>query len=268
MLEDPRSCGFDAGALQCPPNQQANTCLTAAQVEADRRVHRGLKDPTTGAQLYPGLATSGEPGWVNRTPATALSTSISYYRWLVFGDSAWDWHPFSFAHPADNAASMAAEAKYAPILNATNPDLREFQRRGGKLIQYHGWIDQLIAPQNSIDYYESVVAFDAGHASAGSNRTTALGDVQGFYRLFMVPGMGHCSGGPGPNSFDMQTALEQWVEHGVAPDVITGSHLIGPGKIRTRPLCAYPKVAVYSGTGSSDSLANFSCRVPNGLGGG
>ena len=259
VLEDPPACPFDPGVLQCAAGLSDVQCLTPAQVEADRRVHRGLVDPASGRQIFPGLATSSEPGWVNGSPATALLIPISYYKWLVFRDSAWDWRTFSFGHPADAQASANADAMFAPILNATNPDLRDFQRRGGKLIQYHGWIDQLISPQNSIDYYESVIAFDAG---GGKDRAAALRDVQSFYRLFMIPGMGHCSGGPGPNFFDMQTALEQWVEHGVAPDVVIGSHLIGAGVSRTRPLCPYPSIARYGGRGSTDSAANFSCGPP------
>ena len=114
---------------------------------------------------------------------------------------------FDFSDRDDFQAHQKAEAKFAPIMNATNPDLRAFHKRGGKLLQWHGWNDQLIAPQNSIDYHESVrTLFGAGT------------DVQSFYRLFMAPGMAHCSGGTGPNTFDMQGALEQWVERGVAPD--------------------------------------------------
>ena len=136
-------------------------------------------------------------------------------------------------------------------MNATSPDLREFQRRGGKLLQYHGWNDQLIAAQNSIDYYESVRAF----FGAGV-------DVPAFHRLFMAPGMAHCSGGPGPNTFDMQAALEAWVEQGVAPDRIVATRSVNGVVDRMRPLCPYPQVAAYTGQGDTNDAANFVCRQP------
>jgi len=134
-------------------------------------------------------------------------------------------------------------------LNATNPDLREFSKRGGKLLQWHGWSDQLIAAENSIDYYESVVKLFGGRAN-----------VDSFYRLFMAPGTTHCAGGPGPSTFDMQAALEAWVEKGVAPEHIIASHLTNGIVDRLRPLCAYPKVATYKGKGDTNDAENFVCR--------
>src|SRR5262249_50393043 len=128
--------------------------------------------------------------------------------------------------------------------------------RGGKLIQYHGWADMLIAPRNSIDYYTSVV----NRLADGRNQRDALAEVDRFYRLFMAPGVGHCAGGVGPNQFDAQAALERWVEAGVAPEMIVASHRTNGTVDRSRPLCPYPKVAVYSGTGDTNDAANFSCR--------
>jgi feruloyl esterase len=270
ILDDPRRCAFDPAVLQCSAMQSAGAgrgarqslsapCLTPPQIETARRVYRGLKDPTTGVQLYPGLAPGSEPFWVSRDPANPFPTPVSHYRWLVFADSSWDWRTFDITRLADRDAFQRSEATLAPILNATNPDLREFQRRGGKLLQYHGWSDPLIAPQNSIDYYDSVVSFFA----AGRDRSTVLRDVQNFYRLYMVPGMAHCEGGPGPNVFDMQTALEQWVEHDTPPDAVIATRSLGVlnGVVdRSRPLCPYPKVAVYRGEGDTNDAANFSCR--------
>jgi len=156
---------------------------------------------------------------------------------------------------------MKAEARLAQVLNATDPDLREFRQRGGRLLQYHGWNDQLISPQDSIDYYESVVSlFAEGH----QDRARALRDVQGFYRLFMAPGMAHCGGGTGPNTFDMQAALEQWVEHGTAPDQIIATRSVNGVVDRSRPLCPYPQVAVYKGQGDTNDAANFACQEPAG----
>jgi feruloyl esterase len=259
VLDDPRRCRFDPSALKCEPSQAPGTCLTPAQVEAARRVYGGLKDPTTGVQLYPGLAPGSEPFWPNRNVASPFTIPIAHYKWLVFADPNWDWRTFQFSDPAGYQAFRKGESAFAPILNATDPNLGEFRRRGGKLLQYHGWSDQLIAAQNSIDYYESVLSF---FGAAKQDRPAVLKDVQSFYRLFMAPGMGHCFGGPGPNAFDMQTALEQWLERGIAPDAIVATHSLNGVVDRSRPLCPYPQVAIYKGSGDTNDAANFSCRDP------
>jgi feruloyl esterase len=133
-------------------------------------------------------------------------------------------------------------------INATDPDLRMFFAHGGKLIQFHGWSDNQISPLNSINYYESVL-----EAMGGASR------VQDSYRLFMIPGMGHCGGGVGVNRFDSISVVEQWVEKGKAPDQIIASRVRDGKTDRTRPLCAYPQVAKYKGTGSTDDAKNFVC---------
>jgi feruloyl esterase len=258
VIDDPRACRFDPAALTCASGQAAGSCLTAAQVSAAKRVYGGLKEPTTGAQLYPGLAPGSEPFWPHRDPANPFPIPLSHYKWLVFGDPTWDWKTFQFTDPADYQAHVKAEARLAPILNATNPDLKGFQQRGGKLLQYHGWNDQLISAQNSIDYYESVLKF---YAAGGRRSEAARADVHGFYRLFMAPGMAHCGGGTGPNTFDMQAALEAWVERGVAPEQIEATRSTSGIVDRSRPLCAYPNVAVYKGKGDTNDAANFECRA-------
>jgi feruloyl esterase len=257
ILEDPRRCKFDPAVLTCKPNQAPDTCLTPAQVEAARRIYGGLKDPKTGAQLYPGLAPGSEPFWPNRDPGSPFTIPIAHYRWLVFADPDWDWKTFQFTDPAGHEAFLKGEAKFAPILNATDPNLQKFRDRGGKLLQYHGWNDQLISAQNSIDYYESVLsAFAAGK----KDRAATLREVQGFHRLFMAPGMAHCGGGTGPNTFDMQEVLEHWVERGIAPDRIVATRAINGVVDRRRPLCPYPQVAVYKGQGDINDDASFVCR--------
>jgi feruloyl esterase len=260
VLEDPRRCALDPATLSCQAGQESGTCLTPAQVEAARRVYGGLKDPNTGAQLYPGLAPGSEPFWPNRDPANPFPIPVAHYKWLVFADPNWDWKSFEFSDPADYQAHRKAEAKFAPILNATDPNLEAFRARGGKLLQYHGWNDQLITPLNSIDYYESVLSF---FGAKEKDRARTLQDVQSFYRLFMAPGMAHCGGGTGPNSFDMQAALEQWVERGIAPDRIIATRSISGVVDRVRPLCPYPQVAVYKGKGDTNDAANFECRAPS-----
>jgi feruloyl esterase len=256
-IENPLTCRVDPAALACTPGGASGSCLTAAQVEAARRIYDGLKDPKSGAQLYPGLAPGSEPFWVNRDPANPFAIPISHYKWLVFRDPDWDWKTFDFTDPADYDAHVEAEAKLAPIMNATDPNLSAFRERGGRLLQYHGWYDQLIAPANSINYFESVVA----HFGGGKDREGALKDVQTFYRLFMMPAVAHCGGGTGPSAYDVQTALEDWVERDTAPDRIVASRLVGGVVDRTRPLCPYPQVAVYNGKGDTNDAANFTCRV-------
>jgi tannase/feruloyl esterase len=131
-------------------------------------------------------------------------------------------------------------------INAINPNLKPFIAHGGKLLMYHGWSDPLVGPLTSVNYYNSVV--------------NQLGRVDDSIRLFMVPGMGHCGGGEGPNTFDMLGALEHWVERGKAPDQIVASHSTGGAIDRTRPLCPYPQVAIYKGAGSIDEAASFACK--------
>jgi feruloyl esterase len=261
VLEDPRQCRFDPAALQCADGESKNDCLTPAQVEAARRVYRGVRDPRTGAQLYPGLAPGSEPFWPHRDPANPFPIPIAHYKWLVFADPTWDWKTFDASDPAAYAAFRKSEEKLAPIMNATDPNLTEFRQRGGKLLQYHGWNDQLISAQNSIDYYESVLTY---FGREGKDRAKTLADVQSFYRLYMAPGMAHCSGGTGPNTFDMQTSMEAWVESGKAPEEIVATHAINGVVDRSRPLCPYPKVAVYKGKGDTNHAASFVCRDSKG----
>jgi feruloyl esterase len=251
VVEDPRRCQFDPAKLMCSGSAAPPSCLTSPQVEAARRIYGGLKDPKTGAHLYPGLAPGSEPFWPHRDPASPFPIPIAHYKWLVFGDPNWDWKTFDFTDSASYQAFLKAEA-LGSTLNATNPDLKAFRQGGGKLLQYHGWNDQLISPLNSIDYYESVEKFFG-----------SAGDISSFYRLYMAPGMAHCSGGTGPNAFDMQAALEQWVERGVTPDQIIATHSTNGIVDRLRPLCPYPKIAVYAGVGDTNDAANFACRDPS-----
>jgi feruloyl esterase len=169
------------------------------------------------------------------------------------------------------------DGKAGPVLNATSPDLRSFRASGGKLIQYHGWGDAAIPAPSSIEYYETVRAFLSTYPDA---RTPGNPPAEDFYRLFLVPGMAHCGGGAGANSFgngggaaatrndperDIFTALERWVEQGVAPERLVGSGRAtdDPSKPLTRPLCPYPQVAQYRGSGDVNDAANFTCAAPS-----
>ena len=136
-------------------------------------------------------------------------------------------------------------------MNAVNPDLKKFSGHGGKLILYHGWSDQQVAPRSTINYYSSVVKTMGG-----------LEKTSDWIRLFMVPGMGHCGGGEGPNTFDMVPQLERWVEQGKAPTQVEAAHKTNGQVDRTRVLCPYPQVGKYKGTGSIDEASNFVCKEP------
>jgi feruloyl esterase len=166
------------------------------------------------------------------------------FRFVVYQNPDWDFRTFDF--DAGITRTLAAEDG---LLNALNPDLKPFLDRGGKMIHYHGWSDPQIAPSASVQYYRSVLD------KLGSG-------VQSGYRLFMIPGMAHCGGGDGTSSFDMLAAVAEWTEKGTPPDRIPASR-IRQGRIdRTRPLCPYPQVAKYKGTGSLDDQASFECRLP------
>jgi feruloyl esterase len=252
ILNDPRRCHFDPATLLCRAGD-APDCLTGSQVEAVKKLYAG-----PGEKIYPGLMPGGESGpggWANWVTGAQPGSSghanlgLPFFKYIVFESPDWDVHSFKFeTTPGFDNDVEFTDYKLAPIFNATSPDLSAFRDNGGKLIQYHGWSDPDITPLNSINYYESVV-----------NSTTGAAE---FYRLFLVPGMQHCGGGPGPWRFVLVSALEQWVVRGFAPDRVTASHVTVNGAVdRTRPLCPYPQEAQWNGTGSTDQAENFACGI-------
>ncbi len=243
VIEDPERCHLDLQALECRAGDRPD-CLTAAQLETVRTFYGPLRNSRTHAILYPGLMPGSELGWSAGPVNKAYSAGILGN--VVFQDPHWDYR----ALPIDQIVARADRSELA-LLNDTDPNLRPFFAHGGKLIQYHGWADPDISPLNSVNYYRSVA-----RAMGGMNR------ISSDYRLFMVPGMSHCTGGDGTDQFEapMLTALDQWVEHGRAPDRIIASRIRDGRVDRTRPLCPYPEVAVYKGSGSTNVAANFACR--------
>jgi hypothetical protein len=275
LIEDPRACRFDPAVLTCK-GAETDECLTAPQVAALKKIYAGPKNPRTGAQLFTGFPTSseGEPGtwnaWIlpnGARPSIGSGFANTFFGQAVYEDPKFDFHRIDF----DEDVAYADE-KTGAILNSNSPDLRAFRDRGGKLIQYHGWGDSAIPAINSIQYYDRVTAF----MSKAPDERNSSRETQDFYRLFMVPGMGHCSGGAGPNIFgnrtgapadaehDVVEALDRWVEKGTAPEKIigTGVSALDKTKPMTRPLCVYPAVAKYDGKGDPNSAASFSCAVP------
>jgi hypothetical protein len=251
VIDDPRACTFDLNSVKRCAAGAAADCLTDPQREAMRRIYAPIRD--AAGLIYEGqpIGAEGEPGawtaWITGVnPGIALGPNLSwafgtqFFRNFVFSDPAWTYRGY------DIAASWRKDTRQAAtFLDADNPDLSAFRSHGGKLLLWHGWADPALNPLATIRYYESVVARDAA----------ATNDV----RLFLLPGVLHCQGGPGPDQFDRISAMIDWVENGRAPSQLLATKRGTPP--RTRPLCMYPQVAVYKGSGSTDDAANFSCRV-------
>jgi feruloyl esterase len=259
VMEDPRACTtaqFNIDALQCA-GADAPDCLTADQVAVAKKIYAGPKNARTGAQIYPGYPVGSEAGW----PAYWGSTEpvrADYWRLWVFENPQWNWWTFDY----DRDLAFA-DAKISPLVDQTNADIGAFKARGAKVIVYQGWQDPVVNPIDTIAYVDRVKALQGSQA-----------EVDSFLRLFVVPGMGHCSGGSGATNFgnggaasptpsadhDVLMALDRWVETGAAPDRIVATRVVGGAAVRTRPLCPHPKKAVYAGAGSTDDAANFRCE--------
>jgi feruloyl esterase len=256
ILNDPRRCHFDPSVLLCNTGDKPD-CLTAAQVETAKKIYAGIRTETSG-QIFPGIIPGSEGGqggwstWITGTgPGRGSHSTLGmpFMRNVAFEDPNWDFRTFRWERTQGIDSDVDfIDAKLGPIFNNMNPDLKAFQARGGKMIQYHGWADPDISPLNSVNYFDSV--------------QKAMGDSKNFYRLFMVPGMYHCNGGPGPNTFDTLGALEQWAEQSKAPAQMIATHSTNGAVDRTRPLCPYPQEAQYKGTGSTDKAESFSCALP------
>ena len=193
-----------------------------------------------------------------------------HLRWTK-QDPAFDWRTLDYR--GFEEYFRESQLLFNDVIGTDDPNISRFQRSGGKVLMWHGWSDQNIVPGGTIDYYDRVV-----------DRMGGLKRTQSFARLFMAPGVAHCRAGPGPNAFgqggalatplkpdadhDMFQAVVRWVEQGIAPDRIIATKYVNDdpaqGVARTRPLCVYPKVAVYDGSGSTDDAANFVCRKPRG----
>ncbi len=246
LIQDPTRCKFDPKTIECK-GVDAPGCLTAPQVEAARKTYMDAVNPRTGQDLSPSLVPGSELGWavLGRGP-DPVGIILDHYKYVVFKDPNWDWRSFDF--DKDVARSEQPENV---VMNATDPNLTAYFAHKGKLLLYHGWADTNISPLATIAYYKSVV-----DTMGGAKKTS------NSIRLFMAPGMGHCGGGDGPNRMDLAATLDTWVDKGKTPEKIIASHSTAGKVDRTRPLCPYPQVAKYSGSGSTDDAANFSCVAP------
>ena len=237
LLQDPVKCKYDPAVLLCKSGDRAD-CLTAGQVETIKRAYAPITTKS-GEIVFPGKSHGSEYSWsLNSSQPSPVSAGTMI---LTYQDADWDWKTF------DLERDLKLADERTGFINAVDPDLSAFKARGGKLLLYHGWDDMGIAPGNTVNYYTQV--------------QTKLGSKEdGWMRLFMVPGMGHCSGGRGPDQADFMSALERWVEGGAAPDSITAHRVSGNRVETSRPLCPYPQTARYKGIGSINAAANFECR--------
>jgi feruloyl esterase len=243
LLEDPRRCNIDVAGL-------------AGLSDVQRAALKKIYAETSGKEgaIYPAQPLGGEgevdgwPAWITgggpyatpQAPSLGFAVATQFFKFLVFNDPSWDYSDYDVANARKDARLTAT------FMNATNPDLDAFKAKGGKLIVWHGWSDPLTAFA-SIKYYEQVEERDAG--------------VRDYFRMFLMAGVLHCSGGPGPDTVDWPAAIADWVENGRAPDqVIARKAAAGDAVSRTRPLCPYPQHAEYPGSGSTDDAANFVCR--------
>jgi len=248
IIDDPRRCHYDPSRLLCKGADEPN-CLTAPQVETVRKIYEGPKNPRTGEQIYPGWPRGSEgfgeaplESWRTYILDPPEPMRVGFFRYFLFHDPGWDWRTLDWDRDLTYAEQRLA------FLSAVDRDLTAFKKRGGKLLMYTGWSDPVVPPLDTVAYYDGVVK-----AMGGLEKTRE------FYRFFLAPGMGHCGGGPGPNTFDTLAALEQWIEKGSVPDKLLASHSTNGKVDRARPLCPYPQVARWKGTGSTDEAANFLC---------
>jgi feruloyl esterase len=250
VIDDPRRCNFDPGSMLCRGEDTAS-CLTSRQLEALRKIYNGPHNARQVRQIFPGVPKGSEgganSGWQTYIMEPPEPPRVAFWKHFVFNDPNWDFRTFDW-----DRDFAYARGRVGAIVDANNPDLRPFRERGGRIIMTAGWNDAIHVSEQAINYYDAV------------ERTIGNDDrTREFFRLFMVPGMGHCAPGPGPSSFDALAALEMWVEHQVAPDRIIASRpAAGDAPARTRPLCPYPLVARPRGSGSTDEAASFQCVSP------
>jgi feruloyl esterase len=249
VIDDPRRCAFTPATdiPVCAGDAAAAGCLTSAQVRSVEAILAPVV--RNGVEIVPGWPVGAEPGWTPWFTAPNgrgihWNFGETYLKNIAFGrpNANYDWLTFNVNADLDKIRPAQA------LIDATDPDLSRFKARGGKIVSYFGWADPALNPLMGIGYYESVMK-------------TMGAETADFYRLFMVPGMAHCSGGAGTSTFDSFTPLVQWVEKGIVPATIPASRITDGKVVRTRPLCPYPQTAIYKGSGSTDDAANFACGV-------
>jgi feruloyl esterase len=282
FLTDPSACKFDPKALQCAPGQAAGSCLSPAQVAIFQKIYQGPVDPRTHKPFYSGMSVGSEAGWdryfVGKTnPAGPDRPWGGFLAYMVYDPSYLSQQKYlTFDFGKDYDAVRQAKAggeTFESSWTVKSRNLDPIRAAGGKVIQYHGWDDPNIPSLEAVAFHKAVVADQAQRRHLTPQQAEA--ETQKFYRLFMAPGMGHCNGGDGPSNFgqngqrplkddaehDMLIALEQWVEKGAAPERFIGSRVDAKTSAvdMTRPICAYPKVPVWNGSGPAAEASSFAC---------
>ena len=260
LIDDPRKCPFKPASdlPKCASDAAGPSCFTMAQIKALEKIYDGVV--SNGTKIFPGqplgaeieataangMSSGWEPWMISQNgPSLDAQYGGSFLRYIAFSkpDPEFDLSHFDFDKDPKKLNSTAR------MMDATDPDLSAFEARGGKIVMYFGWADPALTPFMGIDYYEKV------QEQMGPS-------TPDFFRLFMVPGMFHCRGGVGPSTFDAFTPLVRWVERNTPPDQIVGSRIVDDRVLRTRPLCPYPQIAKYKGTGSIDDAGSFACTKP------
>jgi tannase/feruloyl esterase len=242
VLESPSRCRFDPKTIECKSGD-GPSCLTPAQVETAKILYSDVKHPVTGKLLYaPLLQPGSELLWNTLAGPEPYGNAVEGFK-VAYNNPKWDWRSFKPETDIDLLEKNGA------VLNTASPNLKAFFDRGGKLLMYHGWSDQQVPAMSSVGYYNRVLD-TVGKDAAGKS-----------IQLYMVPGMTHCQGGAGTDAFNKVAAMEEWVALGTAPKQIVASHVTNGTVDRTRPLCPYPQVAKYKGTGSTDAAENFVCAL-------
>jgi feruloyl esterase len=242
LIGDPQKCKIDFSAIQCK-SADGEGCLTPKQIDLAKIVYSDVKTKK-GETVWTGFEPGGELQYASlRNIPAAPGGGLDSIRILGYQNADWDWRNF------DLDRDLAQADEKAGFIDAHTYDLSPFKAHGGKLLMYHGWADQAIPPGHTLEFYKGVLA------KMGAKQDD-------WMKLYMVPGMMHCQGGDGPDQFNKMAVIERWREAGTAPKEIIASHVNGGAVDRTRPLCPYPQVAVYKGTGSINDAASFSCKVP------
>jgi feruloyl esterase len=248
VLEDPRQCKFDPEQIQCAAGADGPNCLTPPQVQAVRKIYAGPRNPFTQQRIFPGPQPGSELTWYRFVNGQRpFDLAADFFKYFVFKDPNWDYNrrPVNF-----HSDVTLADRPENLVANAPSPDIRQFVARGGKLLMWEGWNDTSIPPDAAIDWYNNVVSTVGARAAKES------------VRLFMVPGKLHCGFEGSHGTFDVGAELKKWVDSGRAPDRIIISGTAEGNVPRTRPLCPFPQVATYTGNGSTNDAANFTCNTP------
>ena len=240
VVDQPDQCKFDPVQLQCR-GADAPSCLTAGQVYLMRQIYNGPSNPRTHETIFPGPARGSELDLNGFAGAEAQGVALDMFRYAAFQNPDFNWRSMDW----DRDISRAVD-KIGPLMHVSAADLKPFFDHGGKLLMYIGWNDYH-NPLELAGFYKSLLQQAPKAAGAA--------------KLFEIPGMGHCAGGAGCDTFNKVGAIDQWVDQGQAPERIVASRVEGDQVVRTRPLCAYPKIAKYSGSGNTNDASSFLCEM-------